>query len=311
VIYDYDKEINDVKKEVKEKFIEYTMKTPYKEKYHKENENMIFKVFENKKALKGDIIFIHGIGPNNIKYLQWYAEYFSKKGYRTTMTILPYHYKRKSSDLMDGDPFYSSDPDKCIQLFHNAVKDIRKTIDYISKFDDFDKKNLHVMGVSFGGIIGTLLLALDKRINKGILTITGGNWRWINFYSPYTDRVREEYRTKGNAYGCNGEEFCAKNFRSDAQKFIKENFFSLDDIFEKSPIPCYAYDPLSFAPFVENKVLFIQGKYDKIIPKKASEELYEMFPNVKKKVFPAGHKSSILFKRIIARWAINFIEKSD
>jgi pimeloyl-ACP methyl ester carboxylesterase len=167
------------------------------------------------------------------------------------------------------------------------------------------------MGVSFGGIIGTLLLALDKRINKGILTITGGNWRWINFYSPYTDRVREEYRTKGNAYGCNGEEFCAKNFRSDAQKFIKENFFSLDDIFEKSPIPCYAYDPLSFAPFVENKVLFIQGKYDKIIPKKASEELYEMFPNVKKKVFPAGHKSSILFKRIIARWAINFIEKSD
>lgn len=309
MIYEYDKEIKDVKKEVKENYTEYTLKAPYEEKYHKENENLIFRVFNNQKKLKGDIVFIHGIGPNNIKYLQWYAEYFSKKGYRTTMTILPYHYKRKNQNIVDGDPFYSADPDVCVQLFHNAVKDIRRTIDYIQNFDGFTKEKLHVMGVSFGGIVGTMLMALDKRINKGILTITGGNWRWINFYSPYTERVRKEYREKGNAYGCNGEEYCIKNFRQNPQEFIKTNFNNVDDIFNKSKIPCYMYDPISFAPFVNNKVLYIKGKYDKIIPHKSSDELYELLPDAKLKTFPAGHKTSILFKRIIGRWAIKFIEK--
>ena len=309
MIYDYDKTIKNIKKEKREQYTEYILKAPYEEKFYKENEKLIFRVFENKKPLKGDIVFIHGIGPNNIKYLQWYAEYFSKQGYRTTMTILPYHYKRKDQNIIDGDPFYSADPDVCVELFHNAVKDVRKTIDYISDFQDFKNENLHVMGVSFGGIIATMLLALDDRINKGILTITGGNWRWINFHSPYTERVRKEYKEKGNAYGCNGEEFCVKNYRNNPKEFILKNFSSVEDIFEKSKIPCYQYDPISFAPFVDNKVLFIKGKYDKIIPERSTDELYDLLPNAKMKKFPAGHKSSILFKRIIGRWAINFIEK--
>ncbi len=51
-------------------------------------------------------------------------------------------------------------------LFHNAVKDVRRTIDLLESFDDYSEDNLYLMGVSFGGIIGTMALALDKRIKK-------------------------------------------------------------------------------------------------------------------------------------------------
>jgi len=151
-------------------------------------------------------------------------------------------------------------------------------------------------------------LALDKRIKKGILMITGGNWRWINFYSPFTQKVRDAYATQKNAYGCDSEEYCIK-FRENAFDFVKDNINSIDDIFRKTPIPCYHYDPISYAKFVNQPILFIKGTFDKIIPHQATNELIKLLPNKKVKYILAGHKSSYLWKSIVGRWVISFIEQ--
>ena len=307
-IFDYPKiPVNYSLKKEKD-YLVFTFDTVYKDPVCKENETQIVHMFVPEGKIKGDIVFLHGIGPNNIPYLEWYGRYFSKIGYRTSVVIFPYHLERAPKGIQDGDPFYSSEPDECVVLFHNAVKDVRRTIDLLESFDDYSEDNLYLMGVSFGGIIGTMALALDKRIKKGILMITGGNWRWINFYSPFTQKVRDAYATQKNAYGCDSEEYCIK-FRENAFDFVKDNINSIDDIFQKTPIPCYHYDPISYAKFVNQPVLFIKGTFDKIIPHRATNELIKLLPNKKVKYILAGHKSSYLWKSVVGRWVISFIEQ--
>ncbi|WP_165146395.1 alpha/beta hydrolase [Marinitoga sp. 38H-ov] len=271
-----------------------------------ENKNVYVHLFEPKKV-NGDIVFLHGIGNTNIPYLEWYARYFKKFNYRTSVVILPYHLQRTPKGYNGGDLFYSANPDKCVVEFHNAVKDVRRTIDIIENFNDYNPNKLYLVGVSFGGIIGTMTLALDKRIKKGVLMITGGNWRWINFHSPYTEVIRKEYYTIGNSYGCNSEKFCIENFRKNAVDFVLNNFKTIDDIFDKAPIPCYSYDPISFAKFVDQPILLIRGIFDKVIPKEATDDLISLLPNVIVDKIPTGHKSSILFKNILSKKIINFI----
>jgi len=280
----------------------------YTDPIYQENETQVIHMFKPEQKVKGDIVFLHGIGPNNVPYLEWYGRYFKKLGYRTSVVILPYHLSRKPNEVEDGDPFYSPEPQECTVLFHNSVKDVRRTIDLLETFDDFSENKLYLMGVSFGGIIGTMTLALDKRVKKGILMITGGNWRWINFYSPYTGKVRERYAKEKNSFGCDSEEYC-KKYRSDAANFVKNNINSIDDIFQKTPISCYHYDPLSYAKFVNQPVLYIKALFDKIMPHKATNDLQKLLPNKKVKRLLSGHKSSYLFKRTVGRWVTNFIEE--
>jgi len=275
---------------------------------YNENKNVYVHLFEPKKV-QGDIIFLHGIGNTNIPYLEWYARYFKKYNYRTSVVILPYHLNRTPKGFNGGELFYSANPDKCVVEFHNAVKDVRRTIDIIENFKNYNPNKLFLIGVSFGGIIGTMTLALDNRIKKGVLMITGGNWRWINFHSPYTDIIREEYKIIGNKYGCNSEKFCIANYRKNPVNFVSKNFQTITDIFDKAPIPCYSYDPISFAKFVYQPILFFRGIFDKVIPKESTDDLISLLPNVTVEKIPTGHKSSILFKNILAKKIINYIQK--
>lgn len=308
-IYEYNKDVvNYEKVNENSEYDTYIFPVNYEVEFP-ENKNVYVHVFEPiTEKFKGDIIFLHGIGDNNIPYLEWYGKFFQKKGYRTTFTIMPYHLQRTPYGYKGGELFYSAEPNKCVVRFHKAIKDVRRTIDLIESFPKYDKSKLFLIGVSFGGMIGTMVMALDKRIKKGTLVITGGNWRWINFHSTYTGMVREEYATKGNSYGCRSEEYCVTHFRSDPVKFCRENFKTINDIFDKSPIPCYHYDPLSYAKFVNQKILFIRGKFDKVMPKEATNELLELLPNKKVRFIPTGHKTTIIFKRQIGIWILKHLE---
>ncbi|HPE68053.1 MAG TPA: alpha/beta fold hydrolase [Thermotogota bacterium] len=263
--------------------------------------------------VKGDIVFLHGIGDGNIPHLQWYARRFRSKGYRTAFLILPFHGERALPGVKGGEPFYSLEPDTCVVLFHQAAKDVRASVDFLQQQPGFDAGKLFLVGVSFGGIIGTIALGLEKRFQKASLLITGGNWRWINFHSPapYGLKMRPENLQAVNRYGCQNEHDCVTRYRQDPVDWVKKNVRSVEDIFTRAPIPCYAYDSLSFAPLVTQPLLFIRGRFDRLIPRQATEELLELLPHKTVVSIPAGHKSSILFKRRIARNILRFFEKTE
>lgn len=290
-------------------FTEYAFPTVYSDPVA-ENQTVYVQVYTPKKRpLSGDILFLHGIGDQNIRFLSWLPRIFAARGFRTSMVILPYHEKRKPDEIPSGDPFYSADPDLCVVRFHNTVKDVRQSIDLMESFEGFNPERLWLAGMSFGGMIGTMTLGLDRRIKKGALIITGGNWRWINFHCPYTHKIREEYRTQGNAYGCDSEATCIRRYRQDPVGWVRREVQTAEDIFDKAPIPCYQYDPISFAPLIDCPILFIRGAFDRVIPHQATRDLISLLPNPKVITYPMGHKTSLFFIGLIVRQVLQFFKE--
>jgi len=270
-----------------------------------ENNRSYVRLFEPEGGrVKGDLILIHGIGEGNIPYIQWFASEFARRGIRTWFQLLPYHYKQKKEWMNGGQPFLSADPDYCVKRFHMGIRDTRKILDYAEDQPGYDPKDVFIFGLSFGGMIAAMAMGIDKRIRKGTLVITGGNWRWINFYSSYAEAVRQDLRENGNPYGCLNEADCVRRFRGNPVEWIRENIHSVDDIFDKSPIPCYYYDPLAYAPLIDQPVLFVKAAFDQIMPKNATEELAQLLKNKTERTIPTGHKSSIVLRKQIIRWAM-------
>ncbi len=201
------------------------------------------------------------------------------------------------------EPFFSPLPLHCSKVFHKAVKDVRRTIDYIAEFPSLP---VSIMSYSFGGMIATMCLALDKRLKGSVLAFSGADYRWINWYSPYTEQLRENYAKYSNEYNCVDELSCIKNRSRDMQRIgvLKE----IDDIFSLFPA-CFHYDPLSYAQFVDQPVLFFQGLFDKVIPFISSQSLFEKLPKAKKLIVPSGHKSSYIFKKTIAQKVLKFLKE--
>ena len=52
-------------------------------------------------------------------------------------------------------------------------KDYKRSIDYIFEREDFNVSELSYMGVSWGGFMGNILLAIDKRVKAGFLLVAG------------------------------------------------------------------------------------------------------------------------------------------
>lgn len=254
-----------------------------------------------------NLIFLHGIGNGHVPYLMWFGEYFSKRNIEVFFVIHPYHMQRAKPDWNGGEPFFHHSPAHCVVRFHQAIKDVRRTIDLIEmepRLSQFSKLPIAVMGFSFGGMIAAMASALDKRIQKSILAFTGGDWRWINWYSPYVEPVREGYKLYSNEWGCKDEKKCSQ-LRLDSRKKV-HLLKKIEQIFELKP-SCFHYDPISYAKFITQPVLMFEGIFDKVIPKRASNGLYRLLPNAKKTIVPSGHKSSYLFRRFIGEKTLKFL----
>jgi pimeloyl-ACP methyl ester carboxylesterase len=250
------------------------------------------------------VVFLHGIGNGHIPYLMWFGEYFASKGIETFFVIQPYHMQRAKPNWNGGEPFFHHSPAHCIVRFHQAIKDVRRTIDLLETLEDVKNLPTGIIGFSFGGMITAMSMALDKRLEAGIIAFSGGDWRWINWYSPYVEPVREGYAKYSNEWGCKDEQKCVE-LRSASRKKV-HTLKSIDEIFSLTPT-CFHYDPISYAKFINQPVLMFTGVFDKVIPPQASNGLYRLLPNAKKISVPSGHKSSYLFRRFIGRASVKFL----
>lgn len=254
---------------------------------------------------KLNLVFIHGIGNRNIPYLLWFAERFKKHKINTYFLILPYHWFRAPKDWRGGEPFFSTSPNHCVVRFHQAVKDVLRTLDYVDRKSNLPKA---IMGFSFGGMIATMALAVDKRLKKGILAFTGGDWRWINWHSSRTEQLRKDYLNFSNEYGCRDEETCIKNRSASLEKI--SSLKNIEEIFQLQPI-CFHYDPISYAKFVDQPILFFKGMFDKIIVSESSDRLFELLPNARRVSLPVGHRSSYFLRHYILRKSLDFLLRGE
>lgn len=255
-------------------------------------------LFFKSKADKGALIFVHGTGQRNFEPLEYYPKFFSKSGYSTIMPVLPYHFERTPEGKKSGMSFIKGTDVELSKRFDQAVTDVLTCIDYLEKVGF---KKVNIMGFSFGGMISTIAMAIDHRIEKGIFVVTGGNYEYITWKSVATKILRVSYEENK---ACNPAECALKHFNFDK---IAMNFTSLDDL-KDMPV-CFTYDPSIFAHLIPpRKTLFFNALFDFFIPKASSDDLWEKMGKPRRYMLPSGHLSAhLFFKKFIAKKSLNFL----
>jgi len=249
------------------------------------------------------IIFIHGFG--NIKrfeVLKYYPKYFAENNYTVLMPELPFLMERKPDKDREKDLFLSGFAEDIEKRFYQSVNDIMTYVDYLEKKG---YEEVYIMGYSFGGVIATITMALDQRIKKAVLVVTGGNMEYITWQSLATRELRERYRKV---------DFCdLEKCHKLHQKFDQSaaGFEKIEDL-EKMPA-CFRYDPSIFAHKIESdNVLMFNALFDILIPREAADDLWQRLGRPKRYNLLAGHFTThIFYKNFISKRAENFFSGSN
>lgn len=159
--------------------------------------------------------------------------------------------------------------------FMTSITQGRLLIDFAeTQMDSIDSKKIACYGMSLGGIMSTLLLEVDPRVDAAIVIVGGGNFPEI---------LRESVQS------------IVKGYREARMK--AENIKTLDEL-EKKLRSSLLYDPLYFAyRRPPRDIYMVIALEDTAVPTKNQLELYEAFRRPQSIQYHLDHAPAI-FKNL-------------
>ncbi|GAA0181644.1 alpha/beta hydrolase [Clostridium sediminicola] len=273
-------------------------------------ENVQLYDFRPKEETRASVIIIPGLGSRNIKFLLWMGTHLASVGVNSTVIILPGNYTRVEHNSVSGKSFLWPDMEIMFQFWENAVVDVCSTIDYLEQRGTW-KKNNCIVGYCLGGMITSIVAALDKRVNQAIFMTTGGHMPKIIHKSSSTKFIRELFK---NGY---------------KSKYYLEDKKRLYDIYSKQISivrqmsfmqitksqfihPLFKIDPLAYAHLLQkDKVTVIDALLDETIPLTSRISLYSEMKGAKRYIIPATHVSWLPFERFLAQYILFKVNIND
>ncbi len=186
------------------------------------------------------VLGLHGLGgsKNDIVAI---APMMSMFGVQVAVLALDaqYHGARK----VEGRALLSRDLEASKAAFVQTVVDYRRALDYLGSRPELDRERIGLIGMSMGGMMGTILTALEPRIKTAVLAVPAADW--VTLATASQSPVATELRA--NDPNLDFEQFRAL----------------LDPI-----------DPLHFAPRLAGRsILLLHANNDEIIPRRCAELL--------------------------------------
>lgn len=110
------------------------------------------------------VIAVHGLGGDKTKLMS-YMQDLANHGYVVLSLDLPKHGDRASSPIrLEKDVSY---------IFDQGVVDVRRAVDYLESRGDVS--SIGLLGRSMGGMISSVVLGVEDRIDAAVLISTGGD----------------------------------------------------------------------------------------------------------------------------------------
>lgn len=154
--------------------------------------------------------------------------------------------------------------------FISAVRQQRAFLDWIATQPRIDAQHLGVFGLSVGGMIATLVAAVDARVSCAVIALAGGN---LGTLVVRADEIQ-------------------------TQRWVKERL-QADGItpreLEERIARQVSVDPVRYAQYVDPRaVLFIAARFDAVVPHENIEALWDALGRPQRIRTPLGHYTSIL-----------------
>lgn len=124
------------------------------------------------------IIYLHGIGDSKATdYMRLGDSLFTTAGFAVLRIDAQYHGERKVSDLslnlLKDYPFTSRDG------MVQTVFDLRRAVDFLDGEPGIDPQRTGFLGISLGGIIGSVFVGVEERIEYPLIALAGGGLKFL------------------------------------------------------------------------------------------------------------------------------------
>lgn len=266
--------------------------------------------FNPRGETKASSLILHGLGSRNIKFLLWLGPHLASAGVNTSILILPGNYTRVENNSVSGKSFLYPNIGTMYQFWEHAVMDTLTTIDLLEQ-KGLWKANSILMGYCLGGMISTMVTAIDKRIAHTLFMTTGGHLPKILHESPATFFVRRIFSTdKFIDHNLSDKELLYNIYEEQFPIVRKMSFQEL--IRSKDIHPLFKIDPISYAHMINmKKVTFLDAFFDSTLPIKSRKALYEEMEGAKRRVLPISHVNWLPFGYLLAKYMLHKVNITD
>jgi len=204
------------------------------------------------------VLFLHGLGGSKDD-ARLLANMLCPNGIAVLAIDARGHGERKQADAR----LIEADLNRFRQTVIDTIVDNRRALDYVASRTDFNPDRIVLVGVSMGGIFGSILSAVELRIDAAALLVAGGRWDIL-----FRDSQRPEVRD------LRGEGMLPTTIRSQLE----------------------AVEPVNFVGHIAPRpVFFANGKLDKIITPDSAQALHNAAGQPRQiHWYQAGHIGAVL-----------------
>ncbi len=204
------------------------------------------------------VLFLHGLGGSKDD-ARLLANTLCPNGIALLAIDARGHGDRKQADARLIPP----DLNRFRQTVIDTIIDNRRALDYVASRTDFNPDRIVLVGVSMGGIFGSILSAVEPRIDAAALLVAGGRWDILG---------RSSYHPE------------ARNLRSDGllPTTIRSQLATVE--------------PINFVGHIAPRPLFFaNGKLDRIITPRSAQALHDAASQPRQiHWYQAGHIGAVL-----------------
>ena len=169
------------------------------------------------------------------------------------------------------------------KLFHRTIIHNRMVLDWARRQPDLAADQTGVFGISTGGIVGTVLMAVEPQLSAGVLCLAGGDLADIVTKTTEKRIVRwRRWRQREDGLGM-------AQIRREIDREVMT-------------------EPLRFGPHVPtDKVFLVATRLDQVVPMRNQDLLWESLGRPKRLVLPLAHYSAALGVGLILDNADRFL----
>lgn len=242
------------------------------------------------------LIISHGYGDASLAPCLTLARFLVRNGIATFVLYLPIHSRRLPASQRGEN--ISSDARTWFEFNRRAVIEIRQVVEWALTRPEIIHDKIGVAGISLGGMISAIAMAVDKKIKEGIFITIGGNLEELGWGG----------RGGGNQMGhtCTREE-CHNVYRQYPDYMLKVAEKGFENVTPAKE--CFLIDPLTYAGYLQKRpILMINGKDDEIVSERSTLALWEAYGKPRLTWIPGTHAGAYSQSILISTKIVNFLK---
>jgi dienelactone hydrolase len=221
------------------------------------------------------VVVLHILGAD-FALSRYMAARLADRGVCALFVKLPYYGERRPGGKGEAKRFLSTDVDRTILAMRQGICDVRRASAWLASRSEVDPDRIGVAGISLGGIVSSVAVAIDPALKRGAFLLTGGDLARILWEMPEGARYRAAWIASGRTF--------------DDLKALTSPF-----------------DPLNYAGRLAGKqVIMMAGNVDEVVPPDTTRALWNAAGRPPITWYDCGHYTAVGYLLPAIRHAVDF-----